>query len=657
MSIFRSARFFILPSQGAAWLALILAGLAAAGLARADVKTKPEDKKKKPNLDQLIPEVRDMAATFVAGKAVDIELAASTGTLKPVEFLIRQQPENGTLSAVRSHPRETNKGIVTYLHRGGAAPLADRFTFACRVDGGAVSASAIVTLTGKIFEPKLELVDYMAVDKVFLGGEATVYFAVRNSGAADFAADIPWEDPWQGPARIKLKAGETGKYTVLFRPGAAGIYRLEKFLQFGEPGSKLSLYGQCVRPLTVNPGRLVLVSGSSGAREGELQLTNGQSEPIRVQVQSVGRLQGGGLIEVPGGGRARVLLALPSQDVASYSGEVKVTSTQGGEVVAVEAAAKPAELRIESPAGTLLDLGRVSVGKAARGEVTIRNIGGTASIIQAQVRAPLMVSPSGEAVRLEPGGKAVFVLTMTGDQPGPLTRDLTFSGDHAPPRLVVQMQVLPADARPAPEVVTPQITQAGVSRVLQPPTLTGSDAALRTPLQRLLMAHLASSGLPVMKDRINPFLERVTSLNLLARTSHSLTIAWKMPSVTPAGWIIEGATMARVSEGGGSLVKIWVPLKNWKIVDAGVGRVVAIIEPLPPATQIELRIMGVDRDEKVAEPSPGFIITTGDAWRMPTWVWRSLVISIFAIAAYVLNKMRLGEWQWRFRREPKPAEE
>ncbi len=634
---------------------MILAGCVAAGLARADVKTKPEDKKKKMNPEQLIPEVRDMAASFVVGKAVDIELVASTGTLKPVEFLIRQQPENGTLSALRSHPRETNKGIVTYLHRGGDAPLTDRFTFACRVDGGAVSASANVTLIGKSFEPKLELVDYMAVDKVFLGGEAVVRFAVKNNGAADFAADIPWEEPWLGPARVEIKSGETGYYTVQFRPKAAGIYRLEKFLQAGVLGSKLPLFGQCVRPLTVTPGRLVLAADASGAREGELQLINGQSEPIRVQVQSDGRLQGGGLIEVPGGGKARVSLALPPQDVASYIGEVKVTSPQGGEVVIVEAAAKPAELRIESPSGAVLDLGSVPVGKAARGEVVIKNFGGTTAVIQAQVRAPLMVKPSEEAVRLEPGGHAVFVLTMTGDQPGALARDLRFSGGQALPPIMVQMQVLPAEAVPAPVAAARQEPQAGVSHVSRPSTLTGSDAAVRTPLQRLLIAQLASSGLPVMKERINPFLERVTTVDLLARTSHSLTISWKTPSVTPAGWIIESATMVQVAEGGGSLVKIWLPLKNWKTVDGGAGRVAVLIEPLPSSAQFELRIMGVDRDGKVAEPSAGFIVTTDDARRIPAWFWRTLAISILAVATYILNKMRLGEWEWRFRRESKPT--
>ncbi len=634
----------------------MLAGWIAAGVAHADVKTTTEEKKKKSDPEQLIPEVRDIAATFVAGKVVDIELVASTSTLRPVEFLIRQQPTNGTLSAVRSHPRETNKSIVTYTHRGGDAPLTDRFTFACRVDGGPVSASAFVTLTGLRFEPKLEIVDYMAVDKVFVGGVATVRFEVKNSGAADFAADIPWEDPWQGPPRIELKAGDTARFAVHFRPQNPGVYRLEKLLQPGVAGSKLPLYGQCVRPLTVSPGRLMLVLSSSGSREGELQLANGRAEPVRVEVRPAGRLQGGGSIEVPGGGRARVSLALPPMDVAAYKGEVRVTSPQGDETVTVEAAAKPAELKVVAPPGGILDLGSVSAGKEARGEVTIRNTGGATAVIQAQVRAPLMVRPSGEAVRLEPGGQAVFTVAMSGDQPGELARELTFSGGLVPPRIEVQMQVLSMNT-PAEHVVAAsrQGMQGGPPRTTMAPASMSADPAARTPVQRLLISYLASTGVPIPKERINPFLERVKDVELLERTSHSITIAWKKPTVVPAGWIIEGATMAQVEGGGGTFVKMWISLKNWKIVDAGPNRVAARIEPLPPGSQVELRIMGVDRDEKVAEPSLGFIITTDPAWRVPSWVWQVILILVLASAIYILNKMRLGEWQWRFRREPKPA--
>jgi hypothetical protein len=645
----------ILRPRGAAGLAWLLAACVATGMARADVTTKPEEKKKKKDPEVLIPEVRDMAATFVAGKSVNIELSASTSSLRPLEFLIRQQPANGTLSAPRSHPRETNKCIVTYVHRGGDAPLSDRFTFACRVDGGPVSAAAAVTLTGQRFEPRLEVVDYMAVDKVFIGGEAAIRFVVKNGGAADFAADIPWEEPWDGPARIELKAGETGRYAVHFRPAKPGVYRMEKLLQPGVAGSKLPLYGQCVRPLTVSPGRLVLTLGSGGARGGVLQLANGRPEPMKVEVQPAGRLQGGRTVEVPGGGRVRVVLSLPPDDVAAYQGELKIIAPQGEETVAVEAAAKPAELSVVSPAGSVLDLGSAPAGREARGEVTIRNTGGSTAVIQAQARAPLAVRPSGEAIRLEPGGQTVFALTMIGDRPGPLARDLTFSGDLLATRIEVQLQVLPAVSAAAPATATRPGPLGGELRETEPQLSGEGGVEARTPMQRLLLSYLAASGLPIPKERINPFLERITALELLERTSQGITIAWKKPNVTPAGWIIEGATMARIEEGGGSFVKLWTPLKNWKIVDGGAKRVAARIEPLPAGSQIELRIMGVDRDEKVAEPSPGFLLTTTAAWSIPSWVWRALLILLLAAAIYVLNKMRLGEWQWKFRRDAKPA--
>ncbi|HEY2573816.1 MAG TPA: hypothetical protein VGH65_07095 [Verrucomicrobiaceae bacterium] len=648
---------FIRPQRRAARLAWIFLGCLLAIPAHADLTGKPEDKKeKKKKKDagpQFIPEVRDMSATFVAGQSVQIELSASTGTLKPAEFLIRQQPANGTLSAVRSHPRETNKAIVTYTHRGGDAPLSDRFTFACRVDGGPVSASAWVLLVGKRFEPKLQLVDFMAVDKVFTGGEATVRFSLRNVGAADFAENISWEAPWQGPARIELKAGESGRYLVQFRPEKPGIYRLEKILQPGVDGSKLPLYAQCVRPLTLSPGRLILTPTSSGAREGELQLVNGRQDPVVVQVQASGRLQGGGTIEVPGGGKARVSLALPPLDVAAFHGEVKVTSAEGSETVLVESTAKPANLQVVMPQGTTLDLGRIPAGREGQGAVRLRNIGGLAAVIQAQVRSPLSVTPSGEAVRLEPGAEAEFIVKMIGDQPGSLLRELSFTGNPASPRIQVQMEVGPPESplMPPAEATASNKPPVAISRGPQPPVFAEVEPRPDSPVKRLMYGYLGSAGIPVARERINPFLERVTALDLLDRRSHSLTIAWKKPSVMPSGWIIEVATMAQAEQSGGSFVKLWTPLKNWKLVNGGSDRVTALIDPLPPSVQIELRIMGVDRDEKISEPSPGFVMTTAESWRIPSWLWQVMAAVLLTGLAYVLNKIRLGEWEWRLRRQ------
>ncbi|MEI6537366.1 MAG: hypothetical protein WCN98_18630, partial [Verrucomicrobiaceae bacterium] len=245
--------------------------------ADADVKKKGDEKKK---AEAYAPEVRDVSASFVAGQSVDIELSASVGTLKQVEFIIRQAPQNGTLSAVRPHPRDTNKGIVTYTHRDRSAPLTDRFTFAGRVDGGPLSTPGTVTLTGRGFDAKLEILEVTVADRVFTGGESTIKITLKNSGSAPFSKDMSWEAPWRGPPHIELNAGEKADFIVVFKPAKTGVFRSNLELQPGVETSKLLLYGECVRALTVSPGRLQLnFNSQTGAREGTLSLSNGRSEP------------------------------------------------------------------------------------------------------------------------------------------------------------------------------------------------------------------------------------------------------------------------------------------------------------------------------------------------------------------------------------------
>ena len=105
---------------------------------RADVakgsekpKKDPDDKKKEKKTDYL-PEARAAIGRFLVGGSVDIELVASVGTSRRVEFVVRQAPKCGTLSLIRPDLTEGHKARVTYTHDGGGAPLSDSFTYAYR---------------------------------------------------------------------------------------------------------------------------------------------------------------------------------------------------------------------------------------------------------------------------------------------------------------------------------------------------------------------------------------------------------------------------------------------------------------------------------------------------------------------------------------------
>jgi hypothetical protein len=626
-------------------LALVLAA-GSCGNLHADVKNKGDEKKKNKE-GEFLPEARDGAATFTAGQKVDVEISAAVGTLKQVEFVIRQQPENGTLSAPRPHPRDNNKSIVSYKHNGGDAPLTDKFTFACRVGTGPYSAPGTIVLTGRKFEPSLEIVNMIGSDRVFLGDESSLKFTVKNSGAAKFEQNIAWLPPWRGPPNITLKAGETREYEVTVKPEKTGTLRYEFEIQSGVPESKLSLYAECVYALTVSPSRLLLVrNAETGARAGKIELSNGRAEAVQLELRMPDRLLGGGRLEIKGNAKTSVPVSLPPSDVRAFRGEVAVISTQGLQVVTVESPARPAELKVVSSENGALDLGRIEAEKEAHGEIKLRNVGGVAALVDAAALPPLVVTPANQAVRVEPGDEVSFAVTLRSDRVGVFSGEVKFSGGAGLASVPVRVEVLPAKA-----ARIPAMQGATAARAVTPaPAPQGSDAANQdtspeamAKLRSYLLAYLAANGLPVDKDKINPYLERIKQVWLVQQTASSVTIAWKKPDVAPARWAIELATVSRIPDTA-RFVKTWSPLKNWEAVETEAGSVGAKIHPVPAGSQFEIRIMAVDRDGKVSEPTDPIVLRTNPAWRLPSWAWRSGILLGLGVGLYYLNRLRRGDY-------------
>lgn len=609
----------------------------------ADVKKKSDEKKK---VEVYAPEVRDVSASFVAGQSVDIELSASAGTLKQVEFLIRQAPQNGTLSAVRPHPRDTNKSIVTYTHRNRDAPLTDRFTFAGRVSGGPMSAPGTVTLIGRGYEAKLEILEASTADRVFPDGESSIKFTLKNSGDAPFARDMTWDSPWRGPPRVELKAGEKADYMIVFKPLKIGVFRSNFEIQPGVAASKLLLYGECVRALTISPGRLQLtLNAQTGAREGTVSLVNGRFNPLHVEVSAPHRLEGGGAFDVPGAGKISVSLRLLTTDVDAFRGDVIVSTPEGPETIIVEAAAKDQELRITAPANGRLDFGHIEQGATARGEIQLRNSGGMPAIIEAQAFPPLMVTPAHQTLRVEPGTSVTFAVSFKGEQPGPFQSEVRIAGAGSVIRIPVSTDVFTSKSTPKPVNVPPSTTIAPSQPPDPNPALTIDETPSEAPtaFQQMAMAYLRSAGLPISKEKINPYLERVKDVSVLDRTSSSITIAWKKPEVVPAKWEVEASSVACVAEAK-TFIKVWKTFKTWEPYPMQGDKIGIRLHTLPEASQIEIRIMGVDRDGKVSAPSNPIVLGTLSGWQIPSWFWQLLIVVVLVTAIYYLVRIRRGDF-------------
>lgn len=633
----RAARF---------WLP-VLALLAAPVAMLADVTGNPGEKKKKPTKDtEIIVEANAASATFVAGQSVAIELVASVPSLRPVTFIIRDAPKHGTLSAMKPHPRDNNKVIVTYTHRD-VNELSDHFTYACRFGEGPVSAAATVTLTGQRMEPKLSVLSAPRMGRVYLGGQSSARLKVKNIGLADYDSAIVWPAPWTGPPRLSLKVGEEQEILLGFKPSTIGAFRLELALQPGVESSKVLAYGECSRSLTISPGSLVLAyDKKSSSRQGVLTFANARPEAIKVAVTLPDRLKGSTDLTLTAGARQDVVFSLRPEDVKDYRGELQIAAEDEVYRIAVAAAPTPGDLTIMSPKATEgLELGTFDLNTEGTGKVILKNTGGLSLTLDARTEPPFFLNTQGRSFRIEPGQMREVIVSVRGDRYGRVSGTLLINdGDetfNVALGATIREAEAPAMTQPTAPSTAPKAASSSTPAARPQTSGAAGSSGQGMNFAPLLAAYLARNGMPIPPSQINPYLEKVEGVYLTEQTSTSVTLEWKKPKVPPVGWRLEVGSYV-LDPDSGLIIKAWTPFNNWKLVDAGTDKVSIRIHSLKPSSQFDMRIMAVDRDGKFSTPSSNCVIRTAAPWRMPTWVWQLLSAAGLALAIYVFRRYRRG---------------
>lgn len=633
---------------------LVLADVAtkAGEKAKKDPEDKKKDKNKKPD---FLPEALPATGSFIAGQSVDIEVTASVGSLRQMEFVVRQPPLNGTISAIRPHPRDTNKAVVTYTHRGGNAPLADAFTYACRIEGASWSAPAQVTLSGQRMDPKIEVVNAPQFGRIFLGGDASARVILRNSGAADFLTDLKWPEPFTGPATVAVPRGGTTEFQVFARPTRTGEFRHDLALQPGVPSARVIFFVECLQAFSVSPGRLtLLLDEKSGERSAILALSNSRPFPVRVIMKHPTRLQAPEEVEVAAGARSDLRIALPAGDVEGFTDELVVVAGEDLIRVPVESKPKPAVLQVLVPASLSLDFGAVTQRVPAAREVVLSNAGGEPLVIEARVRPPYALESQFKSLRIDPRAQARFKIVLQTDQLGasPGELDLSsssvrmlvnLSADVQPPMATGPMPGADESAAPA---ATSQSPAASAGNPEDPDAeVTPNLFAGRNTLQTLFMTYISTRGLPLPKSQINPYLERITSMEVLSLSRDEATIAWPEPTVPPSGWVVEMGTQV-LDPATELFIKHWTRHTDWELVDADPEKIALRLRNLQPSTVYEVRVMGVDREGKLAEPEATLIFETEAPWRLSPWFWRLLILVVLGVIGRYLYRLRQGKGEF-----------
>lgn len=651
-------------------------------LASADLTTKPGEKKKKKGEADYVPEAKPVNARFITGIPVDIELNAATAKIGPVKFIIREQPQYGTLSVIRAHPAESYKAIVTYTPNPGSTSLVDRFTYACKLEDSSWSAPSVVTLVGTRAMPKVEIMQAPSFGRILPKAEGSSRLVLKNTGIAPFAADIQWQSPWKGPPRIELGIGEQKEYLIAVTPTAPGTLTWETELQPGEPKSRLRLYVECTQLFIVAPGMLKLqYDEKSGNRHGKVGVANSTNETMSFSIEPPDRIRSVKRVEVPSKQSVDVEISLAPDDVGIFRGELWVVNEPYRERVLIEAAPEPPQAVLVSPASGGIDLGTQQKGKTGQGKIVMKNVGGEPAVMAAQIAPPFRVVESDAAVSIAPGETRELTVEGSSDHAGNYTGSVLISGTGGKLSVATKLAVIdpntPQSIRPGAAGL-PKSTRAPIAKSKsdiapmtsatadsgkttssgkgslaaapnatmapgdRPPAEAGKPVKL-TNAESAVLAYISTFGMPFPKEMVSSHLQKVERVELVKQGKDSLVFAWKDQDPKPASYRVEQACRIR-NEPTGRWLKAWAEMPNVEFIKGEEGKRTVRVTKLAPGSRYEVRVLGVDEESKVSEPSDIYGFATAAPWRMPSWAWQVLVAIALVIFIFIYIRLKRGSW-------------
>ena len=656
---------------------------------QADIKLIPgskkrekDDEKRLEQVTAMTPEVKPAQVSFVAARSVDIELDAAAVMVNDLRFLIRQMPKHGTLSAIRPHPVERHKALVTYTHTGGEENLMDEFLYACRVGEGPISAPGRVALVGRRAEPRLAVTKQAMFGRVLPGNEAMAKVTVTNNGIGPFKSDLNWPSPWQGPPRLELEIGETTEMVLMVTPRRPGVLSDELTLQAGNEASKVRLWLQCEQPFVVSPGRAQMeYDAERGLRWVKARVANATKETLRLKLLLPERLQGPAEIEVPPSQLKEVELSLGAEDVASFLGDVTFTDGVLTERLSLGASPEPPQVRLVAPASGVLQFGSRDQGETGKASLVLKNQGGMAAVLAIQAPPPFRVPEEEKSLSVAPGMTRQLVIEVASSKAGKYQGRIVLSGDGnrieleaqasfvdpevmrmkgqsggrevvanvasaaapngkvARPKAVVVEEVKPApDAPPA----APEKPATPVGPAPEKPEHAATLMGKVDARSAALLSYLSVFGAPIPEESLSKKYGKIPRIEVAERGRDFLDLVWEQPSPDspPQSYQVEGARQVLVPSTG-LFFRDWYPMPEVKPLVPGKGKAGVRLSGLQPAGQYEIRVMAVDERGKVSPPSDIYILSTLAPWRLPEWVWYALVLLALGLLLVMARRLYL----------------
>lgn len=546
------------------------------------------------------PSPEPVFTSAYVGETTAIDLPVRGRIEDPLQIIIRKKPRIGSLSEI---PERIDRHTVRFWYSvpSGSSEDTDSFTYAAQSVDSPVSVAAPVRISVVKRNAELVCADSLDFGSVPVGETSTQQFDIHNAGGKTATIAPVLRPPWQllDSTPIKIKGGETTKIRVAFSPGSPGSYA-DKFVLERDSKRGITLNGASENPLQW-PSQEVLFASGHRADAQSVSFRNLTDKARELIFEWPAFLDAPSHITIDPGSSIEVPIRLRAEPAFSWDGTVPFSSAnfRGSLAVVIETA--PAIITLE-PA-SVLDLGEISLGSAAKGTIKLANSGGRSARLTIDVPNGIKVNPSPVAVLIEPGMTAAFEATATPQKPGTFDFLLPVNSDSR---------------------------NCGAFQVR-------ATVRAAQPVEKLLAIRVSEPNSPALQIPVAD-IPPVDECTLLESTTRSIKISWKLTSPDTKSFIIERREIKL--EADGQVKTEWKPWEGVHVQISG-DSATAYFRKLPADTFWNIRITGIDSKGQLGQQSKRSLRIETQAfnsWTIPFWIWMPSALVLL---------IALFRWRWK----------
>lgn len=539
------------------------------------------------------PQPKAVTVNVYRGESVEIPLEGLSRSGFQLRFLIRKNPELGTLSEPVATGRTT--ATIVYTHDDAAGLGEDRFRYAVQTSNTGVSTPAEVTVRVIERPPLFAAPSKLDFPMTAVGEVSHRELEIRNAGGGHISGETKVAEPWKivtGGGRYDLGPGDTHSIIVVFDPSQDRDYSGSIEFSHAE-GASVALFGRGYEPISVVPRELRLESdGRSEVRGTTFIIRNRSDVDHELRIEAPEGVLVDERVNVPAKSEVDVAMHTSTGFLQPLNGFLQITGERIDLSVPVHVEPAPVRLAVDREA---IDFGELGSGRTGRQKLIIRNTGGTPADLRVSLPEGGDIRPLPSAELLGPGDSREFEVSFArlaaGDVDAVLTVEASASRIEVPVRAKI--------------AATVGGTKEGTSQ----PAMPKIDLADIPP---------------------------VPQISVVAKNEREVDVSWKKTAPDVARYTI---FLRRIEKNAkGQAVFRYVPLEQAKV------RIVrdearATIQGFRPGEQITVQIVGYDVMGRPSPASPPFTIWSKPATpvRIP---WTLLGFAGLVVAAVIVFRER-----------------